>query len=244
MEFCYYCGSIAKEQVDGRWICKTHKMLVDERKKTEESIERMEKESQKSAGEKVAEEEWLIFQINKEKQKGSKLFRFGNKLLIVPLPPEAKWISRHISDDEWNLIEKKFGRFPTAEAEQGKAVTYEKTKTSVADLERNLSMFTGTSRYYPHWSKAIKWTDGIQYLCDEAGAHWLMDIVASYQSKVDAPFQLWKLTVNPDNTAVITMQEDTGQPFLVRQEIQYTDFPLKEFAFYCIDRICLVKSEY
>lgn len=120
-------------------------------------------------------------------------------------------------------------------------------KQTPKDLERNLGQFIGTERYYSHWTKAIRWTDGIQFLCVEAGAFWLMDVVAShfiYEKVRNAPFQLWRIEVNPDNTAIITMKEDTGRPELVYQEIPFTDFALKEFEFYCIDRICLLKSEY
>ena len=42
----------------------------------------------------------------------------------------------------------------------------------------------------------------------------------------------------------MTMRGDTGQPVKVRQEIPFTDFPLKEFPFYCIDNVMLLKSEY
>ena len=107
--------------------------------------------------------------------------------------------------------------------------------------------FTGTEQYYVHWTKAIRWTDGIKYVLDQAGAYWLMDIVASYQGRKrlkQAPFQLWKIKVNEDKTAVVTCREDKGKRPIVRQEIPYTDFPLDEFEFYCIDRICLLKSEY
>lgn len=120
----------------------------------------------------------------------------------------------------------------------------EPEKKPSTDLEQKLAHFTGTFNYYPHWTKSIRWTDGIQFLVTEAGAFWLMDIVASYQPKLKAPFQLWKIKVNPDDSALVTMQEDTGQPYLVRQEIPYTDFPLKDFEFYCIDGVCMVKSEY
>jgi hypothetical protein len=120
-------------------------------------------------------------------------------------------------------------------------------KQTPKDLERNLGQFIGTENYYLHWSKVIRWTDGIQYLCEEAGAFWLMDVVAShflYEEVRNAPFQLWRIEVKADNSAVITMKEDTGKSNLVYQELPFTDFLLKEFEFYCTDGICLLKSEY
>lgn len=111
--------------------------------------------------------------------------------------------------------------------------------------ELNLSQFTGTEHWYKHMFGIVTYTDGIKYLADEAQAYWLLDIVASYQPKhKDKPFQIWKLTVNEDKTAVITMKEDSNKPVLVKQKIAYTDFPLDEIEFYCIDGIMLLKSEY
>jgi hypothetical protein len=120
-------------------------------------------------------------------------------------------------------------------------------KQTSEDLKLNLGKFIGTENYYLHWSRIIKWTDGIQYLCEEAGAFWFMDLVAShfiYEKVKNAPFQLWRIEVKPDKSAIVSMKEDTGKPNLVYQEVPYTDFPLKEFEFYCIDGICLLKSEY
>jgi hypothetical protein len=69
--------------------------------------------------------------------------------------------------------------------------------------------------------------------------------VGSYQYKLRGiPFQVWTLTVNEDHTARVTMREDDGQPTKVRQELPYTDFPLREFSWYCIDNIMLLKTEY
>jgi hypothetical protein len=106
-----------------------------------------------------------------------------------------------------------------------------------------LKQFVGTEKYY-NLSIGIKGTDGIKYLADNAKAYWLFDVVASYQKKLkNISFQLWKITVK-DNKAVITCREDSDMPNIVRQVVQYTDFPFEEFEFYCINRIVLLKSEY
>ena len=41
-----------------------------------------------------------------------------------------------------------------------------------------------------------------------------------------------------------TMQEDSDQPVLVRQEIEYSDFPLDKIELWLIDGVLLLKSEY
>ena len=108
----------------------------------------------------------------------------------------------------------------------------------------DLAQFTGTTQWYKH-PLGVIYTDGIKYLAEKAGAYWLLDIVASYQPKhKDKPFQIWNLQVNKDGSAVIIMKEDSNEPILVEQEFAYTDFPLEEIEFYCIDGTVLLKSEY
>jgi hypothetical protein len=108
-------------------------------------------------------------------------------------------------------------------------------------LQNRLSQCIGTTQYFLHWTKTLKFTDGVKFLADNAGAYWLIDAIASYGRK--EPFQLWELKVN-DSKAVLTMKEDTGEPVLVKQEITYTDFPLDEITLYLIDGILLLTSEY
>lgn len=112
-------------------------------------------------------------------------------------------------------------------------------------LDHDLQQFTGTQQYYRHFT-GLLYTDGIHYLAEHAQCHWLIDLVGSYQHTLrDIPFQLWQIVVD-DNTdsAVVTMREDTDQPTGIRQDIPYTDFPLEDFSWYCIDNVMLLKSEY
>jgi len=117
-----------------------------------------------------------------------------------------------------------------------------------ADLKRELAGFTGTTQYYKcSFLSKLAVTDGIQFLRNRANCYWLFDIVASYQkqlAKYDARFQVWKVIVNDDNSAVVTCREDSDQPEIVRKEIGYTDFLLDELEFWCIDGVILLKNEY
>ena len=108
------------------------------------------------------------------------------------------------------------------------------------------SQFIGTEHYYKTLLKGVVYTDGMKYVADETKAYWLIDIVMSYQPKhKDKTFQLWKIEVDQEkNTAVVTAREDIGLEPFVRQKIGYTDFPVKEFEFYCCDGVIMVKSEY
>jgi hypothetical protein len=101
----------------------------------------------------------------------------------------------------------------------------------VATITGNMAQAIGTTKYIRHFSRQLVFTDGIEQLREDADCHWLVDAIASHQVKhKHRPFQVWELEVKPDNSAVLTMKEDTGWPVLVRQEIKYTDFPLSEIT--------------
>ena len=112
------------------------------------------------------------------------------------------------------------------------------------ELEQELKNFHGTERYFRNFT-GLLYTDGIKYLAEKAGAYWLIDLMGSYQYRLkNVPFQIWALKVNNDRTAVVTCREDTDEPVIVEQKLEYTDFPLKTFECYCIDGVLLLKSEY
>jgi len=118
-------------------------------------------------------------------------------------------------------------------------------KTVEKELKDDMPLFTGTEYYWTHRKGGIKYTDGIKYVADTAEAHWIIDLVESYQPalmKAGKSFQIWTLLIN-NGSGTMTCKEDTGQPNLVAPEIK-TDFPLDEFEFYCIDGVILLKGEY
>lgn len=117
-------------------------------------------------------------------------------------------------------------------------------KEEIKKIKEELKEFTGTEQYYRHYT-GTRMTDGTLFLAGRCNCFWFIDIVASYQHELkDVPFQIWKLEVNKDRTAVVTMKEDSDQPVKVQQDIKYTDFPLEEYELYCIRGVILLKSEY
>jgi hypothetical protein len=101
----------------------------------------------------------------------------------------------------------------------------------------DLDQFTGTEAYYglgplfPH----VVLTDGTKHVADQGGAWWLMEAIASYQTRALwaadprlKALQFWKLKVNPDRSATLTCIADSGEPPRVTQDIPYTDFPLPD----------------
>lgn len=124
------------------------------------------------------------------------------------------------------------------------------TKPSPDELQADLDRFIGGGDVFRHWTWRLLYTEGIQHLAEQAGAYWLIDAIASYQptreirkSERLQAFQLWRLQVT-DNTAVLDCREDSGCRSVVRQEIEFTDFPLAEFECYVCDSVMMLKNEY
>lgn len=94
----------------------------------------------------------------------------------------------------------------------------------------------------------MRFTDGVKFLADEAKAHWLLDVVASWQPKALRDpalqeFQLWELFVKPDRTATVVCSRDS-EDVAFRQEIEYTDFPLDYVRLYVEGKVILLPSEH
>ena len=102
-------------------------------------------------------------------------------------------------------------------------------------IETGLAHCTGTEGYHYNamFGKNFVYTDGLKFLIEAAECYWLLDAIFSYKRTED--FQLWKLEVMGDNSAVLTMKEDTDCPNLVEQKIHHTSFPLDEIEFYAIN---------
>ena len=106
--------------------------------------------------------------------------------------------------------------------------------TTAAALEAALAHFTGSCEYTNHLG--LLCTDGVQFLAEHAGAYWLLDAIASHQSpaldRKTGGFQLWTLVRTAEGGAVLECRDDSNRPALVRQEIEYTDFPLEQIKLY------------
>ena len=107
--------------------------------------------------------------------------------------------------------------------------------------ESDLAQFTCTENYYRH-PFGITYTDGVKFMAEKAEAYWLIDAIASYQSK--EPFQLWELAVKDDRSAVLTARTDSDQDPFITQEIPYTDFPMERITLWVSDGVLLLPSEY
>ncbi len=103
-----------------------------------------------------------------------------------------------------------------------------------ATLSTNLAHFTGSESIYRHWmSKSAFMTEGCMYLAENGNCLWLFDIIVSHQSNPRVrrePFQAWKLVVNEDRSAVVSVTDGNRKKPILEQLVPFTDFMLKEIT--------------
>ena len=121
------------------------------------------------------------------------------------------------------------------------------------ELQSNLAQFTGTEAY-TRWSALFRnfvLTDGALYLAEQAGAYWLMDLIASHVGAYRSEsFVVAKLTKK--NRAWRVSIEDGNDTILASQKIGFSDFPLDEMTLYVIEQpmedgnvwVIMLPSEY
>lgn len=120
-------------------------------------------------------------------------------------------------------------------------------KQETGALKAELRHFTGSETFYRHsLFRGFVYTEGVQYLAEKAGAYWLLDHIFANQALdvlKDQPFQVWKITVNQDESARISV-EDGNDKELAFFPLSYTDFPLEECSLWLVDKTLLLPSEY
>lgn len=111
----------------------------------------------------------------------------------------------------------------------------------------DLAQFTGSEQWYRHGlARKVLYTDGAQYVAEAGGAYWLINEIAFGQAEpaiAAEEFQVWRLKVNPDQTAILTC-EDGNDRVVFTKRLEFTDFPLEEIAFYFTDNTILLPTEY
>lgn len=123
----------------------------------------------------------------------------------------------------------------------------EATETAGARLAADLAHFTGTERWYSHWTRSCVYTDGVKYFAEKAGAYWFLDILATEFTFVCKRHEFLGVTLAvKDGTASIIVDDGDGK-VLRRRKIDFTDCPEGDWKFYFIDGArptILLPSEY
>lgn len=113
---------------------------------------------------------------------------------------------------------------------------------------------TGSDTVTVHWTRALRFTQGAQFLADTCGAWWLIDAIASHQPEIrpaDRGFQVWRLAPQGDEW-LLDAWTDTpgyaGSKRLAAQAIPYSDFPRelcepKGFELWVESGVLMLKEE-
>ena len=116
------------------------------------------------------------------------------------------------------------------------------------DLRRQLAQFTRSETRYVHVTNQLQYTEGVQFLVENAGAQWLIDKIASLQPVALrdsglAVFQLWELAVKGDRSAALTCSRATDDA-VFRERIAFTDCPLGYVRLYVQGGVLMLPSEH
>ena len=120
-------------------------------------------------------------------------------------------------------------------------------------LEAQLAHFHGSATRTRHaLVPSVQITEGVVFLAEAAGAHWLTDAIASHIHDARAcqeEFQVWRLVVDAStHTGVLTMTNGNSPVPIITQVLDYTDFPLAEITVWLVREgarwIMLLPSEY
>lgn len=114
--------------------------------------------------------------------------------------------------------------------------------------EQDLQQFTGTEVWHRHpLFRRYLYTDGVQYVAEQGGAHWLIDkIFAEQYENINLPeqeFQVWILELLETGGANLTCH-DGDYNWQHEEKINFTDFPLKKITLYFTGGVLLLPSEY
>lgn len=117
--------------------------------------------------------------------------------------------------------------------------------------KEELKQFTGGCERYAHsLNRRIIYTPGVRHVAEAGGAYWLIDAIASYLTpsylkrfiekdpRIET-MSFWKLIVSNDESAVLEARSDSPYKPFVRQEISFTDFPLRTIDIWAaFDGVC------
>jgi hypothetical protein len=114
------------------------------------------------------------------------------------------------------------------------------------------NQFMGTDNWYRHHlMRTFLYTDGIQYVCEEGEAYWLLDFIVSHQRnpKIRGErFQVWEVTrLDKDDVGVTISCKDDNKNVVFSEEMPYSDFPI-DITIWVVDdgdhKVAMLPSEY
>jgi hypothetical protein len=117
------------------------------------------------------------------------------------------------------------------------------------EIKRALRQFTGTEKYWKHLypgRSPLLITDGCRWVRDELNCHWLFDnllILQDDKRLKGINFQTWELRQSAKDLSWILTCKDSNLNPLIKQVIEFSDFPLDYIKLYVICSVALLVSE-
>ena len=114
-------------------------------------------------------------------------------------------------------------------------------------LRAELRQFTGSTEFYRHFTNAIIYTEGVKFLAERARVYWLIDLIASLQTRALKDralreFQLWELRVANGRAVVVCLRDSDDEAF--RVPLKFADSALDYVRLYLENGTLLLPSEH
>lgn len=124
-------------------------------------------------------------------------------------------------------------------------MTYElnQVKQSSEELRNNLEQFWGTEHYFNNPLIKYKYTDGVKYFAEHAGAYWLLQEINGCYVKLGSLSFLNIIVKSNKNKADIII-DDGNDKVLTKKHISFTDLPEGEWQFFLMNNVLMIPSEY
>lgn len=122
----------------------------------------------------------------------------------------------------------------------------ENANSSLTNANDVFFQFCGSETFYRHSFSPIRFTEGVKALADHCSSYWLIDAIVSHQCDQDISiesFQVWELKRQHGDVFTLFATDGNGKE-LVRQEIEFSDFPYDIATIWLTDKCLLLPSEY
>lgn len=116
-------------------------------------------------------------------------------------------------------------------------------KQSSEELKTNLEQFWGTENYFTNPLVKYKYTDGVKYFAEHAGAYWLLQEINCAYVNLGCPSFINIVVKSNKNKADIII-DDGNKNILKKRHIKFTDLPQGEWQFFLQYNVLMLPSEY
>lgn len=117
-----------------------------------------------------------------------------------------------------------------------------KVQLSTEELQAGLEQFYGSENFYINPLVKYKYTDGVKYFAENAGAYWLLQEINGLTVRLPGYFFNIEV-ISKDNKADIII-DDGNYNILKKKHIRFTDLPQGKWQFFLTDNVLMLPNEY